>query len=106
MPRTSATELLLSKRVLRYLSEREQTKKTYSILQRLINSLLKARSSHRRKEYRDRLNIILQNLSVQSEDLQIEKEKYKTLLKKYTYIQQKHSKYVNSVQTKENQPKK
>ena len=96
MPKTSKEEIRLSKRVLPFLLEREQTKKTYEIVQRLLNSMMKAKSSHRRKEYRERLNVILQNLSVQSEDLVNQKDKNKELQKKYQYVQQKNSKYMNN----------
>ena len=96
MPKTSKEELKLSKRVLPFLLERNQTKKTYEIVQRLLNSLMKAKSSHRRKEYRGRLNVILQNLSVQSEDLIKQKEKNKELQKKYEYVQKKNSDFVNN----------
>ena len=95
MPKRSKEELKLSKRVLPFLLEREQSKKTYEIVQRLLNSMMKAKSSHRRKEYRERLNVILQNLSVRSEDLENQKEKNKELQKKYEYVQEKHSKYIN-----------
>jgi hypothetical protein len=96
MPRTLKEEIDLSKKVSQWLTEREQTTKTYGILQRLLGSLMKAKSSHRRKEYRERLDIILMNLSIQSEDLREQKEKNKELQKKYAYIQKKHSEYVNS----------
>ena len=96
MPKTSALELKLMKPVSAFLLERPQTKKTTEIVQRLINSLLKARSSHRRKEYRDRLDKILLNLAVQSEDLVEQTEKKKVLQKRYNYLQTKHSEYVQS----------
>ncbi len=96
MPRTTKTELDLSKKVSQWLMEREQTQKTYGIVQRLLNSLMKAKSSQRRKEYRERLDIILMNLSVQSEDLREQKENNKELQKKYAYTQKKHSDYINS----------
>ena len=50
------------------------TKKTLEITERLLNSLLKAKSSERRKEYRERLDKVLQCLAVASEDLQEERE--------------------------------
>ena len=82
MPRTSKIELDLSKKVPSFLMKRQHTEKTYDIVQRLLNSLQKAKSSHRRAEYRERLNLILQNLSKESEDLKIQKEKNKELQKK------------------------
>ena len=102
MPKRSKTELTLSKIVLPFLLEREQTSKTYNILQKLISSLLKAKSSHRRKEYRDRLDTMLQNLATQSEDLQTQKEKNKRLQQKYEYIQAKYSKLFNDGTKKQN----
>ena len=96
MPKTSALELKLTKPVSQYLLERPQTKKTNEIVQRLITSLLKARSSHRRKEYRDRLDQIIQNLAVQSEDLVEQRERKKLLDEKYSRLQTKHSNFVQT----------
>ena len=96
MPKTSAVELKLSKPVSEFLLERKQTKKTTEVVQRLLNSLLKARSSHRRKEYRARIDRILENLAVESEDLAQEKEKIRILKKKYSRLQSQHSEYVQT----------
>ena len=92
MPRTSQLELNFQrKRIGTYLLEREKTKKTLEITERLLNSLLKAKSSHRRKEYRERLEQVLKCLAVASEDLDEEKEKKKKIQKKYDSLQTKHS---------------
>ncbi len=102
MPKRSKTELNLSKKVYPFLLERELTSKTYNILQKLLSSLLKCRSSHRRKEYRDRLDTMLKNLAVQSEDLVIQREKNKTLKEQYEYIQGKYSKQFSDDIKKQN----
>ncbi len=102
MPKRSKEELHLSKKIYPFLLEREHTSKTYNILQKLLSSLLKAKSSHRRKQYRDRLDTMLQNLAVQSEDLVIQKEKNKSLQQKYEYIQAKYSKLLNDDIKKQN----
>ena len=92
MPRTSLLELNFQrKRIPAYLLEREQTKKTLEITERLLNSLLKAKSSARRKEYRERLDKVLQCLAVATEDLLEEREKKKKIQKKYDVLQTKHS---------------
>ncbi len=92
MPRTSQIELdFQRKRIGAYLLEREKTKKTLEITERLLNSLLKAKSSARRKEYRLRLNKVLQCLAIASEDLDEEREKKKKIQKKYEVLQTKHS---------------
>ena len=92
MPKTSKLELnFYRKRLAPFLLERKQTEKTVQICERLLNSLLKARSSARRKEYRERLDKIIQNLAVQSEDLVLEKEKRQILQKKYDELQARHS---------------
>ena len=96
MPKTSALELKLTKPVSEYLLERPQTKKTVEIVQRLVNSLLKAKSSHRRKEYRLRLDKIIESLAVASEDLVETEEKKKELQTRYRCLQGKHSEYVQT----------
>ncbi len=102
MPKRSTEELKLSKKVYPFLLERALTKKTYNILQKTLSSLLKAKSSHRRKEYRDRLDTMLKNLSIQSEDLLIQKEKNKKIKKEYDYVQAKYSKQFNEDLKKQN----
>ena len=92
MPRTSKMELdFQRKKISTYLLEREKTKKTLEISERLLNSLLKAKSSARRKEYRERLTKVLQCLAVDSEDLDEERERKKKIQKKYSHLQTKHS---------------
>lgn len=92
MPRTSKIELdFQRKKISTYLLEREKTKKTLEISERLLNSLLKAKSSARRKEYRERLTKVLQCLAVDSEDLDEERERKKKIQKKYDVLQTKHS---------------
>ena len=102
MPKTSKEELNLSKKIYPFLLEREHTKKVYNILQRLLNSLQKEKSSHRRAEYRNRLDAIFANLAKESEDLRIEKEKNKKLQKQYEYLQAKYSKRFNDDVKKQN----
>ncbi len=92
MPRTSKIELdFQRKRIGTYLLEREKTKKTLEITERLLTSLLKAKSSARRKEYRERLTKVLQCLAVASEDLDEEREKKKKFQEKYEILQSKNS---------------
>jgi len=93
MPRTSQLELDFQRKYIgTYLLEKEKTKKTLEITERLLNSLLKAKSSHRRKEYRERLEKVIKCLAVQSQDLVAQKEKTKEIQKKYDTLQSKHSK--------------
>ena len=92
MPKASLLELnFYRKRLAPFLLQRKQTEKTVQICERVLNSLLKARSSARRKEDRERLDSIIKNLAVQSEDLVLEKEKRQILQKKYDELQARHS---------------
>ena len=92
MPKTSKLELdFYRKRLYPFLLERPVTNKTIVIFEKVLNSLLKAKSSARRKEYRERLEKIIRNLAVQSEDLIELKLKHKKLQKKYDDLQEKHS---------------
>ena len=93
MPKTSKIELdFQRKRVSDYLLERPHSKKVLEITNRLVNSLLKAKSSARRKEYRERLDKILICLSVESEDLIEWKERNRELQEKYKHLQARYSK--------------
>ena len=93
MPKTSKVELdFQRKRVSDYLLERPHSKKVLEITNRLVNSLLKAKSSARRKEYRERLDKILICLSVESEDLREWKERNCELREKYKNLQARYSK--------------
>ena len=92
MPKTSKVELDFQKeRVSQYLLERPHSKKVLEICNRLVNSLLKAKSSARRKEYRQRLDKILVCLAVESGDLIEWKEKKKALQEKYSNLQTRYS---------------
>ena len=54
------------------------------VVERLLNSYIKAKSSPRRKLYRERLETIIKNLCVASTDLLEQKVKYKELEKRYS----------------------
>ncbi len=96
MPKTSQLELNFQrKRILPFLLDRPMTKDTLAITERLLKSLLKAKSSSRRKEYRHRLDKILVCLAVANEDLVEQKQVNKQLQKKYDYLQERHSKMFN-----------
>lgn len=93
MPKQSLLELnFYRKRLYPFLLERPITNKTIIIFEKVLNSLLKAKSSARRKEYRGRLDKIIANLAIQSGDLSELQEKHKILQKKYDDLQEKHSK--------------
>ena len=93
MPKRSKLELdFYRKRLYPFLLERPNTNKIIQIFERLLNSLLKAKSSFRRQEYREKLEKVIKNLAVQSEDLLELQEKHKILQKKYSNLQEKASK--------------
>lgn len=81
MGRDSRLKKRLKSKVFRRLLERPDTSEKISICQDVVTSLLKSRSSDRRKLFREQLELIHQNLCSDSTDLLEWKEKYNKLQK-------------------------
>ena len=85
MGRNTKEKNLLTKKVFSFLLDNETTKEKLKVCGTTLESLMKCRSSTRRKHFRDQMELIFQNLCVHSTD----KEMY---LKRYLKVKSDFSK--------------